>query len=92
MLFTPQLRRTLEGGFSPLACECTLLPDDALMVRIFDPNTGEVAMLVDNLSIAHLTTVRDVAELVAELRYDLSTCTTPFGTAPMFLVGSDRVG
>lgn len=80
MLFTPELRRTLESSFLPLACECTVKPNGALMVKIFDQGTGAVAMQVDDLSIANLTTVRAVAELVAELRYDLRTCVTPFGS------------
>ncbi|MFK3971953.1 DUF1652 domain-containing protein [Pseudomonas sp. NPDC087358] len=88
MLFTPQLRRTLESGFLPLACECTVMPGGTLMVRIFQPDTGQLALRVDNLSIANLTTVRQVAELVAELRYDLRTCVTPFGSSPASLVGS----
>jgi hypothetical protein len=79
MLFTPELRRTLESSFLPLACECTVMPSGALMVRIFDKDTGRVAMQVDNVAIANLTTIREVAELVAELRYDLRTCVTPFG-------------
>lgn len=82
MLFTPELRRTLESSFLPLACECTLMPGGALMVRIYDQATGKVAMLVENLSISRLTTTRAVAELVAELRYDLRTCVTPFGSQP----------
>jgi hypothetical protein len=52
------------------------------MVRIYDQATGKVAMLVENLTINHLTTTRAVAELVAELRYDLRTCVTPFGSQP----------
>jgi len=82
MLFTPEMRRTIETSFRPLACECTLMPGDALMVKIFDPDTGIVAMLAENVSIAHLTSIRALAELVAELRYDLRTCATPFGTTP----------
>ncbi|MFJ3486891.1 DUF1652 domain-containing protein [Pseudomonas sp. NPDC090202] len=80
MLFTPELRRTLECSFLPLACECTPLPDGALMVKVFDRDTGEVAMLLNNVSIAHLNTTRAVAELVAELRYDLRTGGVPFGS------------
>jgi hypothetical protein len=81
MLFTPELRRTLESAFLPLACECTVRPGGALMVKIYDCDTGQVAMLVQDLSITHLTTVRAVADLIAELRYDLRTCATPFGAA-----------
>lgn len=88
MLFTPELRRTLESAFLPLACECTLMPGGALMVKIFEPQTGTVAMLVENVSIANLTTMRGVAELVAELRYDLRTCATPFGFNPAFFAAS----
>lgn len=82
MLFTPEMRRTIETSFKPLACECTLVPGDALMVKIYDPDTGRVALFAENVSIAHLTTVRALAELVAELRYDLRTCATPFGSTP----------
>jgi hypothetical protein len=85
MLFTPELRRTLECSFQPLACECTLMPSGGLMVKIYDQATGNVAMLVENLPISHLTTTRAVAELVAELRYDLRTCVTPFGSLPSSL-------
>jgi len=62
-----------------------------LMVRIFQPDTGQLALRVDKRSIANLTTVRQVAELVAELRYDLRTCVTPFGSSPASLVGSKGV-
>jgi hypothetical protein len=92
MLFTPELRRTLESAFVPLACECTVRPGGTLMVRIFDPDTGRVAMLVEELSITHLTTIRAVAELIAELRYDLRTCATPFGSSPLSLNAASQTG
>jgi hypothetical protein len=41
-------------------------------------------MRVENVRIDNLTTMRGVAELVAELRYDLRTCVTPFGSTPAF--------
>jgi hypothetical protein len=88
MLFTPELRRTLESAFLPLACECTLMPGGTLMVKIFDSRTGAVAMQVENVSIADVTTIRGVAELVAELRYDLRTCVTPFGSPPALSAAS----
>ncbi len=86
MLFTPELRRTLESSFLPAACECTVMPSGALMVTIYDKVTGKVAMQVDDVSIANLTTVRAVADLVAELRYDLLTSVTPFGSLPAWKV------
>ena len=92
MLFTPELRRTLESAFLPLACECTVMPGGALMVKIFDPGTGRVAMRVEELSIANLTTIRAVADLIAELRYDLRTCATPFGVEPLSLNAFGRAG
>jgi hypothetical protein len=84
MLFTPELRSTLECSFLPLACECTLLPSGALMIRVFDKATGDVAMQLQEVSINHLTTMRAVSEFIAELRYDLRTGGIPFGsTRPM---------
>lgn len=92
MLFTPELRRTLESAFLPLACECTLMPGAGLMVKIYDATTGDIAMQVENVSIANLTTMRAVAELVAELRYDLRTTRTPFGSTPTrFAAASGRL-
>jgi hypothetical protein len=86
MLFTPELRRTLESGFLPLACECTPLPSGGLMIRIYDSYTGKLAMLVQDISINHLTSVRAVAEFIAELRYDLRTGGIPFGsTTPVVM-------
>jgi len=92
MLFTPELRRTLETAFLPLACECTVMPGGVLMVNIFDPDTGKVAMRVDELSIANLTTIRAFSDLIAELRYDLRTCATPFGAQPLSLNAFGRAG
>ncbi|SEI51218.1 DUF1652 domain-containing protein [Pseudomonas sp. NFR16] len=37
------------------------------MLKIFDRSTGPVAVPVDDQSIADLTTVRTVAELIAQL-------------------------
>lgn len=91
MLFTPEVRRTLESSFLPLACECTLMPGGGLMVKVFNKDTGEVAMQVDNVSIANLTSIRALAELIAELRYDLRTGGVPFGSAsPLLAVAHQR--
>jgi hypothetical protein len=79
MLLTPQLRHTIESSFLPLACECMLTPDGAMMIRIYDEVTGHVALRIDNLSVDSLTSVRAVSELIAGLRYDLQTVTTTFG-------------
>jgi hypothetical protein len=51
------------------------------MIRVFDKDSGELAMLVQDISIKHLTTMRAVSEFVAELRYDLRTGGVPFGSS-----------
>ena len=73
MISTLELRRIIEESFLPLDCQCTLLPTNALQVRVTDPATGRVDLLVTGISTATLVSPRAISELVAELRYDLAT-------------------
>ena len=91
MPFTPQLRAILETSFLPLSCECTLMPEGDLIIEIFDLATGKVAMRLEHVGIEHITTVRAISELVAGLRYDLSTVVSPFGSAPAVLGIAGRI-
>lgn len=67
-----EIRRIIEESFRPMECHCTLGPGQSLQVRIADPNTGRIDLLVTGISTANLTSSRAISELIAELRYDLS--------------------
>ena len=70
-----RLRAQLELGLSPLACECTLTGDHSLTVKLYNPDTGEVGLVVTGLNIANLGSAAAVQALIDELRYELQ-CNT----------------
>ncbi|MBA5983454.1 DUF1652 domain-containing protein, partial [Pseudomonas sp. MD195_PC81_125] len=46
MISTLELRRIIEESFRPLECQCTLVTGNSLQVRVTDPATGSVDLLV----------------------------------------------
>ncbi|MBC8781685.1 MULTISPECIES: DUF1652 domain-containing protein [Pseudomonas] len=73
MISTLELRRIIEESFRPLECQCTLVTGNSLQVRVTDPATGRVDLLVTGISTNTLVSPRAISELIAELRYDLAT-------------------
>lgn len=73
MISTLELRRIIEQSFQPLECQCNLMPGNSLQVRVTDPATGSVDLLVTGISTHTLVSSRAISELIAELRYDLDT-------------------
>lgn len=73
MISTLELRRIIEEGFRPLECQCTHVPGNSLQIRVTDPATGRVDLLVTGISTNKLVSSRAISELIAELRYDLAT-------------------
>lgn len=71
MISTLELRRIVETSFLPLHCQCTVSHDGAMTVRICDPASGRVDLLVTGIAVRTLNSARALSELVAELRYDL---------------------
>ena len=77
MISLLELRHIIECGFLPLSCTCTANPDGSLMIKVFDPSSGQIELLVTAVSTQTLTSSRAIAELIAELRSEmLSRCTT----------------
>lgn len=72
MISTLELRRVIEKSFRPLECQCTLMPGNSLQVRVTDPATGSVDLLVTGISTLTLDSSQAISELIAELQYDLS--------------------
>ena len=71
MLSTNELCRILESGFLPLSCACSLNPSGSLTIKIYDAASGRVDLLLPGVSTAQLTSVRDISNLIGELRTEL---------------------
>lgn len=71
MIPVPQLCSIVESGFKPLSCECTVNRDDTLRIKVFDPNTGRIELLITGVSPDELTSIRDISNLIGELRTEM---------------------
>ena len=78
MISSLELRHIIECGFLPLSCNCTINPDGSLMIKVFEPSSDRVELLVTAISAANLTSSRAIANLIAELRSDMTVCKTTF--------------
>lgn len=61
----------VESGFAPLACECTLNPNGLLRVKVYDPATGRIDLLIPCVSPAQLSSIRAISDFVGELRTEM---------------------
>lgn len=75
MIALAHLRAQLEQSLTPLACECTLTGDHSLTVKLYNPDTGEVDLVVTGLNITNLRSDESVQALIEELRYELDSNT-----------------
>lgn len=66
-----QLCQIVESGFYPLSCTCTVNPGGSLRVTIVDPESGRVELLITGVSTSTLTSVREIANFIGELRTEL---------------------
>jgi hypothetical protein len=68
-----ELRNIIESSFLPKRCQCTLSPDLSMTVKVFgDHRTDQVDLLVSGIDASHLNGCREINELIAGLRSDLS--------------------
>lgn len=72
MFSIAELFRIIESGFLPLACTCTISPSGYLSVKVIDPRTGRVELMVDGVSTQGLTSSRAVSNLIGELRSEMA--------------------
>ena len=73
MIQVYQLRTQIERTFSPLACECNVSGDHSLTIKLYDPVSGQVDLVVSGLNVARLQSPESVAALLEELRYELQS-------------------
>ncbi|MCS3839080.1 hypothetical protein HNR03_003688 [Pseudomonas sp. JAI111] len=78
MISTLELRHIIECGFLPLSCTCTVNPDGSLMIKVFDPSSGQVELLVTAVTTEKLTSSRAIAALIGELRSEMAVRRTSF--------------
>lgn len=78
MISVPELRHIIERGFLPLSCSCTQNLDGSLMIKVTEPTSGSVELLVTGVSTAPLNSSRAIAELIGELRSEMAARKTNF--------------
>lgn len=73
-----ELRQIIEDGFLPLSCSCSVNPDGSLMIKVFEPFSGQVELLVTGVSTANLTSSRAITNLIGELRTEMAATQASF--------------
>lgn len=76
MISPLELRHTIECSFLPLSCTCTSNPDGSLMIKVFDPSSGQIELLVTAVTTEQLTSNRAIANLIRELRSEMASRST----------------
>ncbi|OLF54657.1 DUF1652 domain-containing protein [Pseudomonas chlororaphis] len=71
MISQAQLRRYIEQGFAPLACAFSTGADATLTLRVFEPESGRVDLVVTGINPRVLETEADVLAMIEELLYEL---------------------
>ncbi|WP_454564976.1 DUF1652 domain-containing protein [Pseudomonas sp. AIG] len=87
MISVLELRHIIECGFLPLSCSCTLNVDGSLMIKVTEPSSGSVELLVTGVSTMPLTSSRAIANLIGELRGEMSARRTSFKSNERSAVG-----
>ncbi|KAA0945850.1 MULTISPECIES: DUF1652 domain-containing protein [unclassified Pseudomonas] len=71
MISIVEFSRIMESGFLPLSCDCTLSKDGSLRIRIFEPESGRVDLLLTGVSTNVLDSIRSISNLIGELRTEI---------------------
>jgi hypothetical protein len=81
MISILELRHIIESSFLPLSCVCTVNPDGSLMIKVLDPLSGKVELLVTGVTTERLTSSRAIAELIGELRGEMASINATYARA-----------
>ncbi|QNH77978.1 DUF1652 domain-containing protein [Pseudomonas protegens] len=68
-----QWRACIEQRLAPLACSFSHAGDGTLTLRVFEPDSGRVDLVVSGLRIKSLQSEADVLRLIDELLYELDS-------------------
>ncbi|VVM42094.1 hypothetical protein PS645_00300 [Pseudomonas fluorescens] len=72
MISALELRHIIECSFLPLSCICSLNVDGSLLIKVTDPSSGSVELLVTGVSTTPLNSSRAIANLIGELRTEMT--------------------
>ncbi|PTT26549.1 DUF1652 domain-containing protein [Pseudomonas sp. HMWF021] len=72
MLPIADICRIVESGFPSLECKCTQGEAGLLQIKVYEPETGHVELLLNGVSPEHLVTIRDISNFIGELRTEMS--------------------
>lgn len=81
MISALELRHIIECGFLPLSCHCPVNPDGSLMIKLFEPTSGLVDLLVTSVTTSGLNSSRAIANLIGELRSEMTERSVGFSKA-----------
>lgn len=68
MLSALELRHVIESALLPLSSTCQIDPSGSLQIKIFDPATGLVELLILGPPTSTLSGREPIAKLIAEIR------------------------
>ncbi|USW93258.1 DUF1652 domain-containing protein [Pseudomonas proteolytica] len=71
MISIVELSRIMASGFDPLSCECSVSSDGSLTIRVFEPESGRVELLLNGVAPQGLDSIRAIANLIGELRTEI---------------------
>ncbi|MDN3219476.1 DUF1652 domain-containing protein [Pseudomonas nunensis] len=80
MISILELRHIIECGFLPFSCICTSNPDGSLMIKVFEPSSGNVELLVTGVRTEKLTSSRAIADLISELHGEMRVVKTKYAS------------
>lgn len=66
-----EMRQIIESEFLPLRCECLEEEGHTLMIRIHNPETGQVDLTESGITHDRFSSSRAILSLVGELRSKL---------------------
>lgn len=72
MVPVQELCRIVESGFHPLSCNCTLNSNGTLLIKVYEAATGRIDLLLPCVSPEQLTSIRDISNLIGELRTEMN--------------------
>lgn len=72
MLAIDDICRIVESGFPAFKCDCTPDAEGLLQIKVYEPVSGRVKLLLNRVSPKDLVTIRDISNFIGELRTEMS--------------------
>ncbi len=72
MLAITDICHIVESGFPTFKCDCIPTTQGLLQIKVYEPASGRVELLLNGVSPEHLVTIRDISNFIGELRTEMS--------------------